>query len=135
MNPYRCAGILHGLNPRGRFYGAWTHSFSASFTEQACHGSLVCQREASSITIVGQLQSHLYVGIWRQAALLHESFAILLVHQYAEINFIDQFGSTDCGLLDLRQTRLQIPVETRWRWWLELGCTFSITRFIISVRI
>lgn len=130
---YRCAGILHGLNPGGRFYGAWTHSLSATFTEQACHGCLVSQREASSITIVGQLQGHLYVGIWRQAALLHESLAVLLVHQYAQINLVDQLGGTDCGLLNLRQTRFEIPVKTRWRRWLKLGCAFSITSFVISI--
>lgn len=132
---YRCGGILHGLHPCGRFYGAWTHSFSATFTEQACHGCLVGQREASSITIIGQLQSHLYVGIWRQAALLHEPLAVLLVHQYAQINLVDQLGGTDCGLLNLRQTRLEIPAKTRWRRWLELGCAFSITSFVISIKI
>jgi len=54
------------------------------------------------------------------------------VHQDPQIHLVDQLGHIDGGLLDLRQTRLEVPGEPGWCGWLELGGALGVARFIIS---
>jgi hypothetical protein len=43
-----------------------------------------------SYPIVSQLQSHLYIGIWTNATVLHETFAIWSVHVNSQVHIIQQ---------------------------------------------
>lgn len=75
------------------------------------------------------------IGVWGNAALLHEALAVLLVYQNAQVDLVDQLGHIDGGLLDLGQTGRQIPVEASWSGWLELGGALRVTRLVISTEV
>lgn len=83
--------VLHGRDPGGTLDGAGAHGLRAALAEQARHGGLVGEAEAARAAVIRQLQDQLDERVRRHAALLHEPFAILVVHEYLEVDVVEQF--------------------------------------------
>lgn len=149
------ARVVHRLHPGRRLDRARTHGFGATLAEQPRHRGFVRERELARVPVVGQLQRHLEERIRRQATLLHQSLAVRVVHEDAQVDVLNQgnsYYSTCDGCFTIqtyiqqllgaqmsfldgvqRDRIVQVERQSLRLWWFKLGNAQGVAVLVVSV--